>query len=143
MSLAVLVVIVVVGIVAVVVAVHMTGGTRDASLADEAAALRRFAEDYPNERPRGVVLTASGGAAFLELEGERTGIVQAFGDRFLTRIVTPADVAALTGAGASMTVRFRDFTWRRAGFAFATHAEAERVAARLAPANQNEKRRTA
>jgi hypothetical protein len=143
MSLAVLVVIVVVGIVAVVVAVHMTGGTRDARLADEAAARRRFAEDFPNETPRGVALTASGTAAFLELDGPRTGIVQSFGDRFLTRIVTPADIARVEEDGLALTVEFRDFTWRRAVFDFPTLADSENIATRLSPANQNEKRRTA
>lgn len=143
MSLALLVVIVVVGIAAIVLAVHLTGGTRLATLEGEDAARRRFAEDFPNATPRRVVLTERANAAFLDLDGVRTGIVQAFGDRFLTRIVSPADIRAVSREETRLTIEFHDFTWRRAEFAFSSRTDALRIAARLSPANQNRKRKIA
>ncbi|WP_187971110.1 hypothetical protein [Aquibium microcysteis] len=143
MSLPVLVILVVVGIAAIVLAVHLTGGTRTAVLADEAAARARFAVDHPREQPAGVRLTLSRDAAFLDLDGSRTGIVQSFGGHFLTRVVSAADVARLERvASASLVIVTSDFTWRGGRFDFASAADADAVAARLAlPAL--EQRRTA
>lgn len=144
MSLGILVAIVVVGIAAVVLAVHWTGGTRDAVLSGEAHARSRFAEDFPGEKVRSVLLTNPATAAFLELEGVRTGIVQAFGAHFLTRVVTPADIASVGRDGAAtLVIGTRDFTWRGGRFTFADAEDADRVAARLSPANQNEQRKIA
>ena len=135
MSLPVLVVLVVVGIAAIVLAVHLTGGTRTASLADAAAARARFVMDHPREQPGRASLTAAGEAAFLELDGGRTGIVRSFGGHFLTRIVTASDVARLERASAtSLVILARDFTWRGGRFDFASAADADRIAERLAPA---------
>lgn len=143
MSLPVLVILVVVGIAAIVLAVHLTGGTRDAVLEDEAAARARFAVDHPRERPRQTRLTATGDAAFLELDRGRTGIVRSFGGHFLTRIVGASDVARLERAAAqSLVVVARDFTWRGGRFDFATPADADRVAEWLVPA-ADERRRLA
>ncbi|MFN3549866.1 MAG: hypothetical protein ACK4U0_20460 [Mesorhizobium sp.] len=134
MSLPVLVVLVVVGIAAIVLAVHLTGGTRDASLADEAEARERFAVDHPREHPTAVRLTMAGEAAFLELDRGRTGIVRSFGDRFLTRIVTSADIERVDrSAPDQVAIAFRDFTWRGGRFAFASAEDAGRIAGRLAP----------
>jgi hypothetical protein len=143
MSLPVLVVLVVVGIAAIVLAVHLTGGTRNAILVDEAAARTRFALDHPREQPLRACLTAMGDAAFLELDGGRTGIVQSFGGHFLTRIVSASDVARLERVSSkALVVVARDFTWRGGRFDFASAADAERIAERLAPAAL-ELRRTA
>lgn len=49
MSLPVLVALVVFGIALSVAAVHFTGGTRTATLADADQALSRFAQDFPDE----------------------------------------------------------------------------------------------
>ena len=134
MSLPVLVVLVVVGIAAIVLAVHLTGGTRNATLADEAAARQRFALDYPRENPAAIRLTKAREAAFLELDRSRTGIVESFGGHFLTRIVTPADVErADRPSPDELTVVFRDFTWRGGRFAFASAEDAGRIAERLMP----------
>lgn len=130
MSLALLVVIVVAGIVAVVAAVHLTGGSRKAQLAGEDMARARFAEDFPDAVVRSVHFTEDRHAAFLDLAGG-VGIVQAFGGKFLTRLVTAADLASPPRAtGSSITVRFRDFTWSGGLFEFGsgeTAAEVERM----------------
>ena len=64
MSLPVLVVLVVFGIALSVAAVHFTGGTTTATLAGADQALARFAEDFPDEKPGAVRLTADSHAAF-------------------------------------------------------------------------------
>ncbi|TPI62557.1 hypothetical protein FJ420_07050 [Mesorhizobium sp. B3-1-3] len=131
MSLPVLVVLVVFGIALSVAAVHFTGGTTTATLAGPDQALARFAEDFPDERPGVVRLTADSHAAFLELGPQRCGIVQSIGDCFLTRIVTPRDVLALAREGNVVSMRSNDFTWKGGTFVFADEAGALAVAAAL------------
>ncbi len=135
MSLPVLVVLVVVGIAAIVLAVHLTGGTRNAALAGDSVARERFALDHPRERPIAIRMTMTGHAAFLELDGDRTGIVQSFGSRFLTRILTAADVKRIDRASPTeLDIASRDFTWRGGRYEFASAEDAGRIAERLAPA---------
>ncbi len=144
MSLPVLVVMVAVGIAAIVIAVHFTGGTRTAVLADAEAARQRFAVDYPGEKSGAVVLTRNGGAAFLELAADRIGIVQAVGGHFLTRIVTPAEILRVKPAGsAALQIMLADHTWRGGRFEFADQGEAWRLAGRLAPQDGRDTRKTA
>ena len=132
MSLPVLVVLVVFGIALSVAAVHLTGGTMTAELAGADHALQRFAEDFPDEKPAAVRLTADRRAAFLELGSARTGIVSSIGDCFLTRIVTARDMLALTvDDPLTISIRPDDFTWKGGRFAFADEADAKAVAAAL------------
>lgn len=128
MSLPVLVAIVVVGISLCVAAVHFTGGSKWATFAGVDDALRHFHQDFPDESVRKVRLTADRRTAFMELDAGRTGIVQTFGDGFLTRIVTAPEVvsAALAGPDA-VSIRFRDFTWTGGRFAFADAHDASAV----------------
>ncbi|CCV07398.1 conserved exported hypothetical protein [Mesorhizobium metallidurans STM 2683] len=60
MSLPVLVALVVFGIALSVAAVHFTGGTRTATLAGADQALRRFAQDFPDEAAAAIRLTKDG-----------------------------------------------------------------------------------
>ncbi|MDG4880246.1 hypothetical protein [Mesorhizobium sp. WSM4884] len=131
MSLPVLVILVVVGIALSVAAVHFTGGTITATLATADQALARFAEDFPDEKPGTVRLTADRHAAFLDLGPQRCGIVQSIGDCFLTRIVTPQDILAFTREGNVVSLGLNDFTWKGGKFAFAKEADARAVAAAL------------
>lgn len=137
MSLPLLVAMVVVGISAIVLAVHLTGGTRRARLANAEEAVSRFADDFPEHAPGAVRLTTAGSAAFLDLTGGRTGLVQSFGDRFLTRIVSPADVIACRRIGdATVSLRLADFTLSGGIYEFADAADAAAVAARLGAETQ-------
>ncbi|GLQ81520.1 hypothetical protein GCM10007881_50410 [Mesorhizobium huakuii] len=126
MSLPVLVAIVVLGIALSVAAVHFTGGSRTATLADPDQALRRFAEDFPDEIVATVRLTADAKTAFLDLGRGRTGIVHSIGDCFLTRIVTAADVS-VTSPDETNTIlmRLKDFTWKGGHFRFASAGDAQ------------------
>lgn len=138
MSLPVLVVLVVFGIALSVAAVHFTGGTTTTMLAGADRALQRFAEDFPDEMVARVRLTADRRAAFLELGPARTGIVSSVGDCFLTRIVTPRDILALTADDPrSISIRLNDFTWKGGRFVFADEADARAVAAALQDHDRN------
>ncbi|WP_366014873.1 hypothetical protein [Mesorhizobium sp.] len=129
-----LVAIVVFGIALSVAAVHFTGGSRKARLADAQQARDRFAQDYPDEQATSVRLTSDGQTAFLELGRGCLGIVQAIGDCFLTRLVTGDDVAVLAAADAhAITLRLADFTWKGGHFTFADAADAKSIVDMLQP----------
>lgn len=132
MSLPVLVALVVFGIALSVAAVHFTGGTRTATLADADQASSRFAEDFPDETATAIRLTKDGRTAFLDLERGRAGIVHSIGDCFLTRIITASDIAALdVDDSGAILLKLADFTWKGGRFAFADRADAETIAATL------------
>ena len=137
MSLPFLVAMVVAGISAIVAAVHFTGGTRRVRLGGPEEAVKRFREDFADEPVAAVRLTASGDAAFLELADGRTGLVHSFGDRFLTRIISPADVVTCQRVGdAGVALRIADFTFSGGIYHFADATKAEAVAHRLGAAVQ-------
>ncbi|RVD63389.1 hypothetical protein [Mesorhizobium sp. M7A.F.Ca.ET.027.03.2.1] len=144
MSLPVLVAIVAFGIALSVAAVHFTGGSKTATLAGIDQARSRFAEDFPDEITAAVRLTADGRSAFLDLARGRIGIVHGIGDCFLTRIVTPQDVAVLNAEDAN-TVSFRlaDFTWKGGRFRFASAVDAQGVLKALEPQHSNSTRQAA
>lgn len=142
MSLPVLVAMVAIGIALIIAAVHFTGGTKAAVLESEADARRRFADDFPDEQIEDVRLTQAKGSAFLRLRDGRAGVVQAIGGRFLTRIVMPAELVKVSRPDpATVSVRFRDFTWPGGDFRFAGEAEALAVMDMLDPAKAGELRR--
>lgn len=144
MSLPVLVAIVAIGIALVVAAVHFTGGTKTAVLGGEAEARQRFADDFPDEQVGDVRLTQARRSAFLRLRDGRTGVVQGIGGRFLTRIVTPAELVQVWRPdSATVSIRFRDFTWPGGNFRFEDEAEALAVMEMLAPGQQGERQETA
>lgn len=132
MSLTLLVVMVVGGITAIVVAVHLTGGTVTATLDDEAAAKRRFADDFADVGVRDVWLTENRQTAILALDDGRVGVVSALGDRFLTRIVSANDPTVRADAdGKIVSLNIDEFTWHGGALAFASEKDAQAVAALL------------
>lgn len=125
MSLPVLVAMVAIGISLIVAAVHFTGGTKKAVLDGEADAKGRFSDDFPDAQVDEVRLTQAKGSAFLKLRNGRVGVVQAIGSRYLTRIITPAELVKVTQPDPeTVSLRFRDFTWPGGDFRFAGKAEA-------------------
>jgi hypothetical protein len=129
MSLWILVAMVAVGITAIVAAVHLSGYTRLATLADERAAIARFSLDFPDERVLAAVIAASGHSGFLQLERGRVGVVQAIGNRFLTRLVNGSGVTIEHTAPERLRIRVADFTWPGGEFAFDSAAAAGSVLA--------------
>lgn len=133
MNLAMLAAMVVAGVGAVVLAVHLSGGSVAARLADPAAARARFAIDFPDLAIGAVHLTLDGGGAFLALGDGRVGIVKAVGDRFLTRVVSGPDLAdAPRLRDSTLVLGLRDFTWPGGTFTFAGPDEARAVERLLA-----------
>ncbi|GAA2822646.1 hypothetical protein EDC40_105345 [Aminobacter aminovorans] len=132
MSLPVLVAMVVVGISAVVAAVHLSGGSAMARLTGTDQALQRFVADFPDVTARAVVLTEDSGTAFLLLDSGSVGIVRGIGDKFLTRVVTAADVAdVITRDDRIISLRLRDFTWKGGDFRFVDAEAADAITATL------------
>jgi hypothetical protein len=131
MSLPVLAALVVGGIGFIVLVIHLSGGTKNAHLASAEAAVARFAEDFPEEETGRVVLASDGSAAFLALSNGRTGIVQAFGNRFLTRIHKPGDDRVDLANDISLTISTGEFAWTGGRYAFADAADRDFVASRL------------
>jgi hypothetical protein len=135
MPLSVLVAIVVVGIALTVLAVHFTGGSEVARLADADEAVRRFLIDFPAEKIDSVHLTADKGTAFLPLHGKGFGVVHAVGGNFLTRVIMRANVASLSlEEGNILSLRLRDFTWKGGEFSFADPRSAAEIASLFKPA---------
>ena len=134
MSLPILVAIVAIGIALTVAAVHFTGGSKRAAIADARHARQIFLADFPDERVGRVTVTTDKTSAFLDLDGGRTGIVQSFGDSFFTRIVGAGDVASVAMQdSATVCLRLRDFTWRGGDFRFADRETALAIVAALEP----------
>jgi len=140
MSLPVLVALVAVGITLTVLAVHWTGGSRLAVIADEAQARARFADDHPDDRVEAVHITADMADAFLLLADGRVGIVHRVGDMFLTRIVSAADDLRPVMKGVSLELAFDDFTWRGGTFVFNSEASARQVGQALAVADSDDRK---
>lgn len=133
MNLTLLVAMVAVGVAGVVLLVHLTGGSQRARLDGEVAARARFGVDFPDPGIEAVHLTAASDAAFLALDDGRVGIVQAIGDRFLTRVVAAHDLAGTPRvAGTTLMLRLKDFTWPGGTFTFADEEAAGAVGRLLA-----------
>lgn len=119
MSLPVLVALVVIGITVGVLAVHFTGGSKVSAIRDSAHARELFALDFPDESTGDATLTSDHHSAFMSLPGGRVAIVQSFGDGFFTRTVTSGDIASIKlREPATISIRFKDFTWTGGHFHF-------------------------
>lgn len=132
MSLPILLIAVVIGISIIVAAIHFSGGSKAVTIASTEQAVARFQDDYP-EQPIGAVwLTVAADAAFLELSNGGTGVVQAFGDRFVTRSLAPRDIAACSRVAATgVSLRITDFTFPGGEFVFSDAATADAIVAQL------------
>ena len=115
------------GISLIVYLVHASGGSRNAAFSGEAAALSRWAEDFPGPLPKTVVLSADCETAVLDFDGF-TGLVTAVGDCFLTRQLHPADIKFARADGALLELCLRDFTFSGGRWRFASAEEAQRAA---------------
>lgn len=113
------------GVALIVYLVHLSGGSRRAFLGSDKAAFNRFAEDFPALKPEKAVLTKSGNAAFLHLPDGTLGLVHAFGDGYLTRILDSSIVAGSKSEANFLSVRLADFTFPGARYEFA-NADAAR-----------------
>ncbi|RWC30320.1 hypothetical protein [Mesorhizobium sp.] len=144
MSLPLLVAIVALGIALSVAAVHVTGGSKTATLTGADHAKSRFTEDFPDEIATVVRLTTDARTAFLDIGRERVGIVHSIGDCFLTRIVTPREVAVLNAGDVNtVSLRLADFTWKGGRFRFASATDAQGLLEALGPQHPGSAREAA
>lgn len=109
MPLPILGALVVLGIGGLVLLVHILGGSKRLSFADEAAAAEAFAADYPNSRMRRTVLADDRRAALFEL-GEGVGFAAPFGEGRLTRVLGPGEVSGVDEGPNGLTIRLTDYT---------------------------------
>jgi hypothetical protein len=122
------------GISLIVYLVHAAGGSQKAKLVNIQAALDRFADDYPDIKPVGGYLTSDGTAAFLELPDRSLGLVQAFGDRFLTRVITATDVLKVSAQDLRIRLEFSDFSFKSGTYDFAqksTHQSVRKLLSKM------------
>lgn len=122
------------GISLIVYLVHAAGGSRKAKLVNIQAALDRFAEDYPDIKPAAGYLTSDGTAAFLELQNRSLGLVQAFGDCFLTRVITATDVLKVSAQDLRIRLEFSDFTFKGGTYDFSqksTHQSVRKLLSKM------------
>lgn len=137
MGLLLLVAIVIVGIAATVLAVHFTGGSKRAAIAGEDHARDIFKVEHPDLLTGTVAVTKDGQSAFLALPGDGIGVAHVLGDGFLTRTFSRKDVGrAAFIEPATVSIRFRDFTWTGGNFTFADGTSAKWVADAVAPAGK-------
>lgn len=132
MSLAILVPMVVVGVSLVIAAVHFSGLSRPARIGGDEAVRARYALDYPLDTVSSVEITADRRAAFLALRDSAAGIVECFGDRYVTERVTSGDLATVARQGVELELKSRDITWSGGMYVFDDEKQAARVAALLA-----------
>lgn len=118
------------GISLIVYIVHAGGGSRPAVLADEGSVLGRWTDDFPEDLPLAIVMSADHKAAILQLK-RSTGLIVSVGDRFLTRTLVPADVNQVTVDGSTLELQLNDFTYRGGRWQFETTEQANRAAAWL------------
>jgi hypothetical protein len=122
--------VVAVGIALVVLAVHLSGGSRVAEIADADAALDRFRIDYPEVEALRCILSSDRRDAVLELADGHVGLVHAIGSKYLTRFVTRGEMAAVASAteDGGVDLNTGDITWPRAHMRFADSETARMVA---------------
>ncbi|HSO48521.1 MAG TPA: hypothetical protein VLQ68_11385 [Rhizobiaceae bacterium] len=128
MPLEFLAIMVAIGLALVIGAVHFSGLSRPARLADADQARARFLLDYPDEAIGEIVLGRDGNAAFISLSAGRIGLVHAMGDRFVTRILERRVVRAVEpdGSGA-LVLKLDDFTLPKERAVFTNSADAAKV----------------
>lgn len=102
------------GITLTVLAVYFSGISKPAKLADNAEAKTEFLMDYADASVKTTILTTDKSAGFLMLKQKNTiGLVEAMGSEFLTRLLSPGDIAGLELSEGKLNVRFNDFTHKR------------------------------
>ncbi len=92
------------------------GGYTPAHLGSTGQALARLNLDFPAFADQASVLGGDGKSAILAGADGSVALVEAIGDRFLTRLLTPGDVAALfletsgDAGGQRLRLQLNDFT---------------------------------
>lgn len=141
MSLAILVPLVIVGVSLVIATIHFSGLSKRARIEDEAAARARYAFDYPLDHVASVDLTGDRRAAFLMLADGAVGIVQCFGDRYVTERLLAGGSARVDMQDGALAIAGTDLTWAGGIYRFDDAETVKRLAARISdnPAQNRQK----
>lgn len=130
MPLEMFAIIVPLGIALIVLVVKYSGLSKVARLGSTADALAVFENDFGGEKHKGkVLLAADNRAAFIQMETpDKLGLVEAFGDRFISRLLSGADVKSITSDGeSSLRIKFIDFTHPSGCYFFDNSGDLKRV----------------
>jgi len=114
----------------IVLVVHFSGLSKKALLRDGAHAVDILLEDYGAEKSTGAsVLTSDSRAAFVEMEeGGHIGLVEAIGDRFITRILSGKELEEFAQkTNKSISVKYHDFTHPAGLYKFDSDNDISRV----------------
>lgn len=126
MSIGVWIGLVAAGLVIVVLMMRRQGEGSGPSLEDTGAAIVEFGKAYPALPIRDVVMTSDRRAAFLRLADGRTGMLEASGRHFLSRLMMPGSVD-VEGTEGDRALRL-SFRGSRAGSAVYAFDRAEEAA---------------
>lgn len=113
MPLEIFAILVPLGIAMIVLAVKYSGLSKIARLENTAAAVQVFENDFGGEAHKGaVMLSDDHGAAFIQMgDSAKLGLVEVFGDRFISRVLMKDDLkSAVTNGEGRVEIRFNDFT---------------------------------
>lgn len=120
--------------VALIVALNLVLLGRARALVDLDAAKALLAAEYPGFQAQRAVLARDSRVALIEDDTGGLYLVAGAGDTLVSRALLPGSVRAVARNGESLSIRFRDFTFPRAGLALGDAAEAKAWEARLARA---------
>lgn len=109
MPLPILGALVVLGISGLVFLVHLMGGTKRPTYADEAEATAALLLDYPDADIRRTTLADDGRAALFEL-ASGVGYAAPFGEGRLTRIFQAGDIRLVDDGQDGLTLHLTDYT---------------------------------
>ncbi|MFZ1814202.1 MAG: hypothetical protein WBO55_01870 [Rhizobiaceae bacterium] len=114
MPLQVLIPMIVGGLALCWLAIRMLGLSHEARLASPSDAARLLQQDYPDARVEEIILATDGKAAVLHLEDGANALVEAMGDRYVTRLFNRHDIASVERSGDDrLVLQLRDFTLPR------------------------------
>ena len=123
MPLDILVILVVIGISGIVLLTWALGWARSARIASADEAKNQFLLDYPEFEIGKVMLSSDGLAGLLELSDNAVGLIFSFGDKFVTRRLTPQMVKSIEvidqAPSTLVLMRLADFTASKIRMSFA------------------------
>jgi len=122
------------GIALIVLVIRYSGLSKTARIKDGQNALEIFCRDFAGENAsRVTTISSDQSAAFIEIDQSRQlGLVEAIGDRFITRLLGVGDIAGFQQAGEnSLSIRFRDFTHPKGHYQFNSQNELSNLVERL------------
>ena len=114
------------GIALIVLIIRYSGLSKTARIKDGQNAIDIFRRDFAGENVADVTTISSDQrAAFIEMDHSgQLGLVEAVGDRFITRLLGSKDIASIQQDGEnSLSIRFRDFTHPKGHYQFRSRRE--------------------